>query len=133
MRFPATLYLLLVCLSAACVPVGSPQPVSGRALFEANCVACHGEGGTGNGPAAAGLPRRPADLTGIAGRNGGSFPMARVMSTIDGYFRADDDAMPHFGDGLAGGTVLFDTGDGIATPAPEQLVALAEYVQALQR
>jgi mono/diheme cytochrome c family protein len=37
--------------------------VSGMSLFPENCVACHGAEGRGNGPAAASLPIRPADLT----------------------------------------------------------------------
>lgn len=110
----------------------STDLVSGRALYVANCVACHGAGGKGDGPAADGLATRPADLTGISARNGGVFPMAPVMTTINGYFRADDAVMPHFGDLLAGNTVLFDTGDGIPTPTPEGLVALAEYLRGIQ-
>lgn len=35
----------------------------GRTLFEQNCMVCHGPGGKGDGPAAAGLPAPPADLT----------------------------------------------------------------------
>jgi putative copper export protein/mono/diheme cytochrome c family protein len=35
----------------------------GQALFLQNCVACHGLAGEGNGPAAAGLHIKPADLT----------------------------------------------------------------------
>lgn len=36
---------------------------SGRALFEGLCVACHGVGGQGDGPAAVGLQPPPADFT----------------------------------------------------------------------
>ena len=35
---------------------------SGRALYRERCVACHGERGRGDGPAAGGLEPRPADL-----------------------------------------------------------------------
>jgi putative copper resistance protein D len=35
----------------------------GLDLYRTHCVACHGVAGYGDGPAAAGLPRRPADLT----------------------------------------------------------------------
>ncbi len=35
----------------------------GEALFQTNCAACHGQGGRGDGPAAAGLNPKPADLT----------------------------------------------------------------------
>jgi putative copper export protein/mono/diheme cytochrome c family protein len=37
--------------------------VHGQALFAQNCVACHGAGGAGDGPAASGLRIKPADLT----------------------------------------------------------------------
>lgn len=36
---------------------------SGQALYEGNCLACHGEGGSGDGPEAAGLDADPGDLT----------------------------------------------------------------------
>jgi putative copper resistance protein D len=47
-------------------PVVAPTPESirhGRELFAAHCAACHGATGRGDGPAAAGLLQRPADLT----------------------------------------------------------------------
>jgi mono/diheme cytochrome c family protein len=37
--------------------------VHGEKLYAANCVACHGAEGLGDGPAAAALPIHPADLT----------------------------------------------------------------------
>jgi putative copper export protein/mono/diheme cytochrome c family protein len=36
---------------------------AGQTLFASNCVACHGREGEGNGPEAAGLRIKPADLT----------------------------------------------------------------------
>lgn len=38
------------------------DPEVGRAIFKAQCVACHGAGGKGDGPAAAALNPRPANL-----------------------------------------------------------------------
>jgi mono/diheme cytochrome c family protein len=35
----------------------------GMLLYQSNCLACHGEKGDGNGPAAAGLVTNPTDFT----------------------------------------------------------------------
>jgi putative copper resistance protein D len=45
------------------VPYAAASIVQGQGLYRAHCQSCHGVGGYGDGPAAAGLPRRPADLT----------------------------------------------------------------------
>lgn len=45
-------------------PYDAASVVKGAALYAENCAACHGASGRGDGPAAAGLPTRPADLTG---------------------------------------------------------------------
>lgn len=122
-------------LLAACVPQPDDQP-TGRALYGEFCADCHGAGGAGDGPVAALLPKAPADLTGISARNGGRFPLARVMSTIDGYSRLADHAsiMPEMGPVLQEGRpVMVDTGDGVQTPVPPRLLALARYVESLQK
>lgn len=43
-------------------PLTTPDLESGRQLFRENCVACHGENGAGNGPAADTLNPKPRDL-----------------------------------------------------------------------
>jgi putative copper resistance protein D len=45
------------------VPYSAASIVSGQALYRTHCASCHGGGGHGDGPAAAGLRPRPADLT----------------------------------------------------------------------
>lgn len=122
-----------ITVLAGCV---RPTAVTGRALYLDYCAGCHGDAGRGDGPAALGLARKPADLTGIAARNGGTFPMVKVMSTIDGYTRRGDRAsvMPELGPILQEGPlVMVDTGPGIRTPTPANLVALAEYLRTLQQ
>ena len=45
------------------VPPEQKSIDAGRVLFEAHCVSCHGPGGRGDGPLAAGLDPPPLDLT----------------------------------------------------------------------
>jgi len=44
------------------VPRTWDSVLRGQALFQSNCVTCHGAAGRGDGPAAAALPIKPADL-----------------------------------------------------------------------
>ncbi len=44
-------------------PYAAPSIARGAPLYSANCAVCHGVGGSGNGPLAATLSIRPADLT----------------------------------------------------------------------
>lgn len=122
-----------LALAAACTTPSEPE---GAVLYTELCTACHGASGRGDGPLAADLPIPPSDLTLIAAQNGGTFPMAEVMSTIDGFSRASHGniVMPEFGALLEDSpTVAYDTGDGIPTPTPSALISLAEYVESLQR
>ena len=45
------------------VPYSAASIVQGEGLYRTHCQACHGVAGYGDGPARAGLPRPPADLT----------------------------------------------------------------------
>lgn len=122
--------LLAILSLAACAREEVPID-AGRALFVENCATCHGMGARGDGPLADGMRPRPADLTQIATRNGGTWDMAAVMSRIDGY-RQEGGAMPEFGAVLEGPTVMVDTGDGIETPAPQPLFELADFLRRIQ-
>jgi len=71
----------------------------GRFLYQAHCAACHGNGGLGDGPAAAGLSTPPANLRWTLSR-----PMASdgylmwAISEGGGAFRTP---MPAFKDALS--------------------------------
>jgi mono/diheme cytochrome c family protein len=60
------------------------ESLEGRDLFGAYCAACHGADARGGGPAAASLKTAPPDLTRIAQRRGGAFPLADVERIIAG-------------------------------------------------
>ncbi len=54
--YPTTYY-------ASTQPYSAPSVARGAPLYSQNCTVCHGAGGRGDGPLAAKLPVRPADLT----------------------------------------------------------------------
>jgi mono/diheme cytochrome c family protein len=56
----------------------------GKREWHANCAACHGADGKGSGPITDLLKKSPGDLTTLAKKNNGVFPVARVYEVIDG-------------------------------------------------
>ncbi len=69
---------------------------AGREVYMTNCALCHGDTGNGDGPAAAGLPEKPAkfaDCEWMAGEEDGEFFYIIVTG------RADD-GMPAWGETL---------------------------------
>jgi mono/diheme cytochrome c family protein len=113
---------------AACTGIGAPDtrepdvsPEAGAVLFAANCAACHGAAATGG---------RGPDLTTIAASDGGDFPWARVLSTIDGY-GTHGRAMPEFGAGDLGPTVVVEH-EGLGTPVPADLLSLGMFIESVQ-
>ena len=60
------------------------ESLAGRDSFELYCAPCHGSGGRGDGPVAAALKSRPADLTALARRHEGLYPREAVRGIIEG-------------------------------------------------
>ena len=58
--------------------------IQGPALYKAYCAVCHGPEAKGDGPMAALLKVPPPDLTRIAARQGGTFPLMRIERIISG-------------------------------------------------
>ncbi|MGR3636946.1 MAG: c-type cytochrome [Shimia sp.] len=125
----------LSALALACVEPEMPEAPEGESLFSKNCAMCHGTGGRGDGALAVGMRPKPKDLTMISRSSGGGFPVADVLSKIDGYQRAPvaGAEMPEFGALLEGDLVPVDTGDDVFTPTPRPLAALLAYLESIQR
>ncbi len=66
------------------VPPILAESLAGRESFELYCAPCHGSGGRGDGPVAAALKTRPADLTALARRHDGLYPRGAVRGIIEG-------------------------------------------------
>lgn len=127
--------LLPVVALMGCAPDAMPEPPEGAAVYADNCAVCHGPSARGDGQLAADLEARPADLTLISRRNGGTFPVATVLSQIDGYTRMQnrDDVMPEYGALLGGETVPVALGEEAFSPVPRPLAALVAYLESIQR
>ena len=75
----------------------SRELASGRQLYVTHCAACHGDGGRGDGPSAAGFASKPSDLT--DGRLMNGLPDAFIVNIIlrGGPAEGLSPGMPPFG------------------------------------
>jgi mono/diheme cytochrome c family protein len=113
----------------------------GKREFESNCAVCHGKLGNGDGPYAGMIADNQggSNLTMLAKKNGGVFPILRVTETIDGRHMVKAHGprdMPIWGDDYLARAK--ESGKSAESPFdPEAYVqyrifALAEYVYRLQ-
>ena len=131
LRFPVLVFALGCAFQSS---ADVTPPANGAALFAERCSRCHGVDGKGGGPGAADLKTQPSDLTRIAARRGGVWPMLEIMSIIDGYTRSTTprEDMPVIAELSKGPMVDFDTGNALLTPTPARLIALADYLESIQ-
>lgn len=71
------------------VEPAKPLPASdAKQMFNSYCAPCHGVSGKGDGPAAAALTPKPADLTQFAKRRGGTFSAKDFEDKLNGMAMA---------------------------------------------
>jgi mono/diheme cytochrome c family protein len=112
------------------IPAGYTNPTSGRQMYDAYCASCHGQGGKGDGPAAAALKNVPTDLTQLAARNGGAFPDAHVAQVIKGDLMMvahGSKEMPIWG------PVFFYLGQHDPAQAQLRIRNLTKYIEGMQQ
>jgi mono/diheme cytochrome c family protein len=75
----------LALASAIAMPVlGAGKLDIGKVEYDQSCATCHGFDGKGKGSFSQALELSVPDITTLAKRNGGVFPVTRVYDVIDG-------------------------------------------------
>jgi mono/diheme cytochrome c family protein len=131
---------LIACLlSLAAAPAAADEALEqGRADFGHLCAPCHGASGTGDGPQAAQLKTKTADLTRITQKYG-RFPEERVFETISGVDMPDGHGtreMPSWGDvfvseGVGKSTNVEDAMKA-SDDASRRIAGLIRYIETIQ-
>jgi mono/diheme cytochrome c family protein len=119
----------------------TPEELSvAKGDFVTYCSACHGTDAKGTGPVAMELKTRPADLTRIAQRNGGTFDREAVYKTIEGLDMPASHGsaeMPVWGAWFVhqavGEGVLLDDARTAARQATNRINNLVKYLETLQK
>jgi mono/diheme cytochrome c family protein len=107
----------------------------GKREYDANCASCHGADGKGNGPYVELLKRSPPDLTTMAKRNGGVFPVSVAFDVIEGRGRGHGSSdMPVWGRDykVQAGEYYVDVPYNPEVYVRTRILALIEYLSRLQ-
>jgi mono/diheme cytochrome c family protein len=86
-RAIGTLALIACGLSTTASAQDRPDPgaaAKGKIIYVRYCASCHGTTGQGDGAIAPDLRVAPTDLTRLAAKAGGRFPLEDVRRSIDG-------------------------------------------------
>jgi mono/diheme cytochrome c family protein len=125
---------LSVALVLLAGPAAAQEAGAGADIYLRACAACHGMDARGDGEMAAVLTIAPPDLTALAARNGGVFPVARAAARIDGRdpLLAHGGAMPVFGDWLEGEETVIRSEAGQPVMVGRALADLLAFLAAIQ-
>lgn len=107
----------------------------GKREYDSNCANCHGVDGKGGGAYVEFLKRTPTDLTMLAKRNGGVFPISRVYDVIDGAGVGHGSRdMPVWGQDyrVKAGEYYVDVPYDSEVFVRNRILALTEYLSRLQ-
>lgn len=130
------LHPLLLLAALLTMPAAHAQDalaMSGEALYQRYCSACHGLKGLGDGPVSGSLTVEVPNLTLLSRRHGGTFPRELVERIIDGrhlYAAHGTRTMPVWGEELGN----LGRGNPDAERAVRAMIdRLTQFVSTLQR
>lgn len=125
---------LVVCAFGAFGTAAAADDMDpGQGVFNQYCATCHGAAADGKGPLTEVMTTAVPDLTGLAARNDGEFPMLQVIHIVDGRtgLRAHGGPMPVYG-------ALFDDEAGAGPYGGPlytrgKILSLAYYLESIQK
>lgn len=137
--FRVTLLGVAAALASGSV-LADPTFDFGKRIYDSNCASCHGLSGKGDGPMKASLTVAPADLTTIAKKNKGVFPVVHLTSVIDGRMEINSHGprvMPVWGEDFSEKAgkdwqVPMDTPFNPEIFVRSRILALVDYIARLQ-
>jgi mono/diheme cytochrome c family protein len=126
--------LALVAAPALAGPAAAQDAERGAELYRGHCAACHGAAAEGDGPMTAVLGVAPPDLTALAAAEGGTFPMERVVRSVDGQtmILSHGGPMPLFGAILGGEPAVYDSADGTPVITKAAVLDIVAWLEAMQ-
>ncbi len=129
-----TMIALMIPLCLSPVMGMAQDAKAGAALYDLHCSVCHGLDARGGGPLAPALLLQPPNLRTLASRHEGVFPVARIVSRIDGRdpLVSHGSPMPVYGEFFEGDDTALkaETGQPIMTSKP--VVDLVAYLEGVQ-
>lgn len=122
---------IAMSFAATCVQAESN---AGANEFVQACASCHGIAAHGDGPLAEYMTVAVPDLTQIAAKNDGVFPMLDVIQIIDGRtgVRAHGSTMPVWGDRFEVQAALAAGDYGAEVLVRGRILSLATHLEAIQ-
>lgn len=134
MRRIAVSAIALALAQSVAGAAAAQDAAAGARTYATFCANCHGAAGRGDGPVASLLTVPATDLTTLAARNGGTFPVAEVVFRIDGRapLTAHGSPMPPFGGMFAGEDAALKTGSGQPVLTSRTIADLVAFLQQIQ-
>ncbi len=126
--------LAALALTLIAGPLAAQDAGEGKALYERHCATCHGLAAKGNGPMAPVLVVQPVDLTRLSAKNGGDFPLVRVVKRIDGRdpLVSHGSPMPVYGDFFEGDDTAMKLSSGQPMMTSRAIADLVAYLVTVQ-
>ena len=133
-KYAILLVLIYVSCGTVFADVVNRAADAGKIEYQRSCENCHGVSGKGDGPYAARLLIKPADITVLAKNNNGSIPIPSIYRMIDGSddFAFHGSSMPIWGNRYRSESIFEFGPDNSQTFVRGRIFELLIYIDTLQ-